>query len=214
MPNWCENKLVLKHTDRRMLERVVAAYKNDNLLAEFVPMPKALEDTTPPDDEPNWYFWRINNWGTNWDVSQDNDISDSHISKIKDNSVTLQFVTAWSPPLRWLATMSNLGFVFKLAYEEPNMSFYGIFTNASGVRNRNYCVEGSVLWNTKTHERNSRKRKAFEKRFDKISIAKAAPHFALPASRAALDSTVIKELVKHIRTRLLKATRKRALVQP
>lgn len=39
----------------------------------------------------NWYNWNIENWGTKWDT----DIDDSDI---QDESITLAFQTAWSPP--------------------------------------------------------------------------------------------------------------------
>jgi hypothetical protein len=182
MPNWCENTLVLKHADRAMLERVVDSFKNGpGLFAEFFPMPKELEDT---DD------WCCDNWGTKWDVRLDNY---SQISDIEDNTVTLQFTTAWSPPEQWLAKMSNLAFVFKLAYEEGSLQFYGIFTNASGVRNSNYYVEDATLSDRK---RNTRKREAFEKRFNKICLDKAAPDFALPISMSAIDWKTIVEQMK------------------
>ena len=97
---------------------------------------------------------------------------------------------------------ATLGFVFKIAYEEPGMAFYGIFTNASGVRNNNYCIEGSSLYNARTGERNTRKRHVFDKRFDKICLDKAAPDFALPKN--AMDSKALKELVKLFVERLAK----------
>ncbi len=200
MPNWCENKLVLKHKDRAMLERVVSSVKENGpgLFSEFLPMPKELEGTTAPGDDPNWYDWCCDNWGVKWDVT------DVDISEIEDDTVTLWFQTAWSPPMRWLAMMATLGFVFKIAYEEPGMAFYGIFTNASGVRNNNYCIEGSSLYNARTGERNTRKRHVFDKRFDKICLDKAAPDFALPISITAMDSKALKELVKLFVERLAK----------
>ena len=194
MPNWCENKLVLKHADRAMLERVVDSFRNGpGLFSEFLPMPKELEDTTAPGDQPNWYDWRWDNWGTKWDVRQDDKSrsSCSKISEIEDNTVTLQFMTAWSPPMEWLAKISILAFVFKLAYEEPGMLFYGISTNASGVRDSNYYVEDALS----DRKRNTRKREAFEKRFDKICLDKPAPNFALPIWMSA---SVILRLVNKI----------------
>lgn len=198
MPNWCENKLVLKHTDRTMLERVVSSVKENGsgLFSEFLPMPKELEGTTAPGDDPNWYDWRIDHWSVKWDVT------DVDIGEIEDDTVKLWFLTAWSPPMRWLAMMATLGFVFKIAYEEPGMAFYGIFTNASGVRNNDYCIEGSSLYNARTGDGNTRKRHVFDTRFDKICLDKAALNFAFPISATVMDSKAMRELVKLYMERL------------
>jgi hypothetical protein len=42
----------------------------------------------------DWYEWRIANWGTKWNVEKDVDIDD-----LSNESITLTFSTAWSPPI-------------------------------------------------------------------------------------------------------------------
>lgn len=63
MPNWCHNKITLSHDDPAQIERVKA--HKDNVLQEFIPCPQELLDGE------GWYDWRVNNWGTKWDIALD-----------------------------------------------------------------------------------------------------------------------------------------------
>jgi hypothetical protein len=48
---------------------------------------------------PNWYNWRLDNWGTKWNLvpSKGGDVEGYTIDIMKD-TVLLSFATAWSPP--------------------------------------------------------------------------------------------------------------------
>ena len=105
MPNWCNNTITLTGPK----EKITAIYnkaKEDNaLLQQLKPMPKALEDTTSPapkegkvqplvDGFDNWYDWRVQNWGTKWDVDAD------YLELSEDGTtITGWFDSAWSPPI-------------------------------------------------------------------------------------------------------------------
>ena len=117
MPNWCENKLVVRGEEIDM-----AKFKKTmdiaNLLHSFVPVPKDQED--------NWYQWCIDNWGTKWDVV---DCIMKLGSKTCPTSDTMRFgfLTAWAPPIPWL---EKVGAIFpnlwlKLDYDAPGMMFRG-----------------------------------------------------------------------------------------
>ena len=43
MPNWCENKMTLRHTDPAMLKRARDAWMSGNFLNEFIPIPEDLK---------------------------------------------------------------------------------------------------------------------------------------------------------------------------
>ena len=105
MPNWCNNTITLTGPK----EKITAIYnkaKEDNaLLQQLKPMPTELEGTTSPapkEGEPqplvdgfdNWYDWRVENWGTKWDVDMDG-------LELSDDGTTINgwFDSAWSPPI-------------------------------------------------------------------------------------------------------------------
>jgi len=105
MPNWCNNTISLTGPK----EKITAIYnkaKEDNaLLQQLKPMPKELEGTTSPapkegkvqplvDGFDNWYDWRVENWGTKWDV-------DADYLELSDDGTTITgwFDSAWAPPI-------------------------------------------------------------------------------------------------------------------
>ena len=59
----------------------------------------------------NWYDWQVNHWGTKWDINGDVGIND-----IDDETCSLVFQTAWSPPEP---------IVDKLREMFPDLTFYG-----------------------------------------------------------------------------------------
>lgn len=134
MPNWCEN--TLKVTGKEIeLKRFVDAAKTDELELSFdklVPMPKELENTKSPGDTPNWWDWRIANWGTKWDLS-----ADSTSVTIKRRVAWYSFDTAWGPPTEWLEKVSVLfpKLKFILRYDEPGLCFKGKTIAENGVVN-------------------------------------------------------------------------------
>ena len=105
MPNWCNNTISLTGPK----EKITAIYnkaKEDNaLLQQLKPMPEVLEGTTSPapkegkvqplvDGHDNWYDWRVENWGTKWDVDMDGlELSDD------GTTITGWFDSAWAPPI-------------------------------------------------------------------------------------------------------------------
>ena len=121
MPNWCANHLTLAHDDPQMIERAVAAFTAERFLNEFIPIPDSEKDE-------NWYAWCCDNWGTKWDVGR----KDGGITEVDENTVTLDFDSAWSPPLTAYETLTNLGFTVNATYYEPGMAFCGEYTSDDG----------------------------------------------------------------------------------
>jgi len=134
MPNWCDNELWIKPNNGPRSKReykeicdiiTKSTEKTEDcmLLSAFVPMPKDLDGTTAPSEEPNWYDWCVENWGTKWDV-------DVNIEDMDKESAWMTFNTAWGPPVPWLKHIAKRfpKVRFQLKYQEDSMCFFGVAT--------------------------------------------------------------------------------------
>jgi len=94
MPNWCEKEVETWGLEEQPAKDLIEAAKESKLLNWIAPMPKELEDTKAPNaDGDNWYNWRLNKWGTKWDVHC------HHVEYDKDEGkIELSFDSAWAPP--------------------------------------------------------------------------------------------------------------------
>ena len=93
MPNWCLNEVEMygSEEDIDAIKELITSKESKFDLNKIIPMPEELKDTQPMTDQPNWYDWRLENWGTKWNVIEaDVDSGTQDISAI--------FETAWSPP--------------------------------------------------------------------------------------------------------------------
>jgi len=117
------------------------------LFGLFRPMPKELEGSTkrfsaePEADvekvnsdklvnkygTDNWYDWRIENWGTKWDVSW----CDVIIEERTETSVKLRFRTAWGPPIELYDYLVERGIGVSGYYVETGCDFIGCYVNGS-----------------------------------------------------------------------------------
>ena len=88
MPNWCDNSIYIE-SDEETIAEIKLAIKESRLLQYMHPMPEQfIED--------GWYGWRVDNWGTKWEVEATGD------SSFEDNDKTMiqiWFDSAWSPPV-------------------------------------------------------------------------------------------------------------------
>ncbi len=77
----------------------------------------------------NWYDWKIQHWGTKWDVEAE------LVEEGDDGYLEYQFDSAWSPPVTWLEHVSQeyptLRFLLK--YEEDGCAFMGRAKAIGGV---------------------------------------------------------------------------------
>ena len=95
MPNWCDNSIYIE-SDEETIAEIKLAIKESRLLQYMHPMPAELEGTTAPNEGVNWYGWRVENWGTKWEVEATGD------SSFEDNDKTMiqiWFDSAWAPPV-------------------------------------------------------------------------------------------------------------------
>ncbi len=141
MPNWCNNSFTITgntESIRDLWESAQTADKGEfGLLNAICPMPKELEGTTAPSkDGEDWYQWRVNNWGTKWDVT------DEGLEFIDNEDgtamITGWFESAWAPPIAAYEQLADDfdSCVIECSYHEPGMDFAGFWSSEGGDE---YC---------------------------------------------------------------------------
>ena len=149
MPNYCNNNIVITGPNSVIdkIEKIANGDKGD-LLQYFYPMPKELNDTVAgPEPKTkkeklekrrlqveygasNWYDWRVENWGTKWDIMEFYNINRKEIGE-DESEIELGFDTAWAPALgayeKFIDENSNCS--LKAYYYEPGCDFMGEWDN-------------------------------------------------------------------------------------
>jgi hypothetical protein len=129
MPNWCNNSIVINGPAdkiRVLWDAATTLGEEKGLLSALCPIPTELSNT---DDHLDW---RVQNWGTKWDVDAENmyfEPADSDHAQISGG-----FDTAWAPPVAAFRSYANdnTDVSIDLKYFEPGMSFIGQW-NTNGV---------------------------------------------------------------------------------
>jgi hypothetical protein len=146
MPNWCNNVVEIGHEDPAKLKALVEAYNEGKFCSYAIPVPESLhivagrvgDDNDPKQIEleaqekanlekhgyATWYDFCVNEWGTKWDVGGDGDRIE--LEEGQDNT-TLDFDSAWAPPLGVYAALMDQGFSVRAYFYESGMCFAGIF---------------------------------------------------------------------------------------
>ena len=134
MPNWCMNDLRISGDTEEIL-RFIEDNKTDGEFCFKTLFPEP-EYANPED----WYEWRLQNWGTKWDVDGNVDVN-----KLDDDLYRLYFTTAWSPPIHWFETVvkNYPTLKFELNAGEPGMGCHYVW-QAQGGR--------SLLFHSSTFE--------------------------------------------------------------
>jgi len=143
MPNWCLNKLTVEHEDKAMIDKFEKAYRRDWTIETFYPTPRDPSDPTKlmgegnsfsdkDDATNNWYLWRLQNWGTKWDIGCEAQNGAYGLEPTRNgNELSVSFDSAWSPPLGFYERLVTLGFDVQASYFEPGMCFCGTWENGS-----------------------------------------------------------------------------------
>ena len=79
----------------------------------------------PHTEDNDWYDWNVTHWGTKWDAWFPNVEDYSR----DDCSLSLNFDTAWSPPIALYEYLTENGWKIEAYYHEPGMCFCGKFEN-------------------------------------------------------------------------------------
>ena len=136
MPNWCSNSITITGPAakiRALWEQTIQdADDETGLLNAMHPMPKHLHGTTAPSaDGQDWYSWRVDNWGTKWEVSSEG----LEFTENADGTAEISgwFDSAWSPPIGAYERFveQNEDCSLTASYFEPGMDFAGFWDNGS-----------------------------------------------------------------------------------
>jgi len=143
MPNHCYQNVNIQGP--RSLVRLIYDHLNtdtDNLTKQFcqlvLPMPFELHNAPKTVWSgyavESWYKWRVENWGTKWDVA-DVEITDDLEEQGSrfDESATAEFEfscwTAWSPPVPVWDKLHELGVRVTADYQDEGGMFEGRYEN-------------------------------------------------------------------------------------
>lgn len=120
MPNWCYNTITVV-AKQSVIDDLEEHKFNFNY---YVPR--------PPEEEENWYNWNVENWGTKWEVPEDEVSTD----RLDEEKVQFEFATAWSPPIAFCKNLCRLydKIYIELKFNEEGDSEKGIlfFTKNNG----------------------------------------------------------------------------------
>jgi hypothetical protein len=138
MPNWNENKLSVMDCSPEL-----ESYLKENGLSF-----EKIKPTPPELLEGNgWYDWRLQNWGTKWDLSEkeQREIADQLISESADFQAI--FMTANSPPIEAIAALSEMfpHDQFTLDYFESGCWFAGTAIISQGEIDDNQVDDADVI---------------------------------------------------------------------
>jgi hypothetical protein len=118
MPNWCSNNCEITNNDVSKIDAI------ETFLKEF----DANEDQDKtgllefliPNPTGEWeYNWAVANWGTKWDIQL------YDWDRIDENTIFLNFDTAWGPPTTAYDTLTEQGYDIHANYLEEGMGFVG-----------------------------------------------------------------------------------------
>ena len=138
MPNWCSNNISITGPKDKIKALWEAAQKPEEdgggLLQAMRPMPKFDNDGN--DVMPNWWNWRVANWGTKWELSTE---GLGYTEEGDTATISGWAESAWAPPVEAFAYFCDEqpDITATLSYYEPGMCFVGKWTSESGDE----CIE-------------------------------------------------------------------------
>jgi hypothetical protein len=121
MPNHTDNRVILSHDDSQMIDNIYNVMNTENTELCHYLIPEPRDDENEPTS--GWYDWRIENWGTKWDVYN------ATCDRMDANTLVLRFDTAWSPPMPVYEKLTDMGFEVTARYLDEGWMFIGEYTD-------------------------------------------------------------------------------------
>ena len=143
MPNHCYQQVHLygPKTKVQELYEYLLVTEDPEFFQHIVPMPEEVNDA-PPTRElggyeiPAWYAWRLDNWGTKWDIvdvqiTQPLTLHDDEdvLPESMNASFSFNCWTAWSPPIPVWNKLYEMGISVDADYQDEGMMFEGTYLN-------------------------------------------------------------------------------------
>ena len=93
---------------------------------KVIPMPQELHKGQ------GWYDWRINNWGTKWDLCD----LEAYDRNWEEGFISYHFWTAWSPPEQVLEalTKQHPKLTFSYKFSDEGGGFWGLWNFHDGMK--------------------------------------------------------------------------------
>lgn len=126
MPNWCDNAVTLRHSDKSKIDALCEELDKKNEHGHWNNTPLNHLRPRPEDQNDSWYEWNISNWGTKWDASL------IDWERRDDNEVWISFESAWSPPTVLYEYLVENDWEVEAVYHEPGMAYAGMFSTENG----------------------------------------------------------------------------------
>ena len=139
MPNWCDNNMYISHPDKEMMTKALTAWNSGKFLSTLVPEPDYKTVKVKPtfdsshitgkpapefvDPDQAWWDWRVQNWGTKWDIGWEDHQDKAELSG--DHDMFVNFQSAWSPPTDAYAKLVEMGYSIRAYYFEGGVGFCG-----------------------------------------------------------------------------------------
>ena len=128
MPNWCSNHVIISHEDKEKIDAIQTEVEKQE------PQLFQMLRPRPPEEEEQWYSWNIENWGTKWEASF------GDFQRISDNTITINYDTAWGPSTAlWEYMFNELNYDIKAFYLEEGVAFAGKFEDGFNI----FCDYGN-----------------------------------------------------------------------
>ena len=149
MPNHTSNKLAVSGTTDG-IKQFISENKGEEeslSLEKALPTPSEMlgDNAIKGGTMPAWYNWRVENWGTKWDVYDSLPWTED-----KYGNFITRFYSAWSPPTPWLKAVAEKypDLSFELTYADEGGGFVGAMEAkglyGEGVSDYDWDSEGGI----------------------------------------------------------------------
>lgn len=145
MPNWCNNEMTITHADPYTIQRAADAWNREEFFQDLIPMPKEIETKENGGQMPDWWHWRIENWGVKWDLGAGKYNSDA---EVRNGGFSVGFESPWSPPVEAYKKLLEMGFKIEAYYFEGGIGFCGQYVNGWDCE---YSLEGMTPKQIRKH---------------------------------------------------------------